>query len=75
MTDIKEGVDIQDVGKKEMASIAFRTNPEQAVPILELKDNGDIFVHGKLIENDKEVVTALKEFLLTADRGAIVPKG
>ena len=34
-------------------------------PILELKGNGDIFVKGKLIENDKEVVDALREFLQT----------
>ena len=34
-------------------------------PILELKGNGDIFVKGKLIENDIEVVDALREFLKT----------
>ncbi len=32
-------------------------------PILELKQNGDILVKGKLIENDSEVVDALREFL------------
>lgn len=31
--------------------------------ILELHDNGDIFVKGKLIENDKEVVDALRELI------------
>ena len=31
--------------------------------ILKLCENGDIFVKGKLIENDKEVVEALREFL------------
>lgn len=31
--------------------------------ILKLCENGDIFVKGKLIENDKEVVDALREFL------------
>jgi hypothetical protein len=31
--------------------------------ILRLCVNGDIFVKGKLIENDKEVVDALREFL------------
>jgi len=35
----------------------------EAKPILELKANGDIFVHGRLVENDKEVVIALREFL------------
>ena len=34
-------------------------------PLLELKGDGDIFVKGKLIENDKEVVDALREFLKT----------
>lgn len=31
--------------------------------ILKLCSNGDIFVKGKLIENDKEVVDGLREFL------------
>ena len=31
--------------------------------ILELKENGDIFVKGKLIENDKEVVDAMRKLL------------
>lgn len=31
---------------------------------LVLEENGDIFVHGKLVENDKEVVQALREFIL-----------
>jgi len=31
---------------------------------LVLEENGDIFVHGNLVENDKEVVQALREFIL-----------
>ena len=31
--------------------------------IIKLCANGDIFVKGKLIENDKEVVDAMREFL------------
>ena len=31
--------------------------------ILKLCENGDIFVKGKLAENDKQVVDALREFL------------
>ena len=31
--------------------------------ILKLCENGDIFIKGKLAENDKEVVDALREFL------------
>lgn len=33
------------------------------VPILELRQNGDIFVKGNLVENDIEVVDALRVFL------------
>lgn len=32
-------------------------------PVITIKTNGDIFVKGKLIENDKEFVDALREFL------------
>ena len=31
--------------------------------VLKICQNGDIFVKGKLAENDKEVVDALREFL------------
>lgn len=31
--------------------------------VLKLCDNGDIFVKGRLVENDKEVVDALRMFL------------
>jgi hypothetical protein len=41
--------------------ITFST--KQFPSILVLKDNGDIFVKGKMVENDKEVVQALREFL------------
>jgi hypothetical protein len=39
------------------------TVTENIVPILELRGNGDILVKGKVIENDIEVVQALREFL------------
>ena len=32
-------------------------------PALELHENGDIFVRGKLVENDKEVVDGLRDML------------
>lgn len=32
--------------------------------VLKLAANGDIFVKGKLIENDKEVVEALRYFII-----------
>ncbi|MBK5474328.1 hypothetical protein JFU54_28505 [Bacillus sp. TH19] len=39
--------------------------------IITLKSNGDIFVKGELVENNKEVVDGLKEFLKVAkeDKG------
>lgn len=37
---------------------------KDGTPILKLESNGDIFVNGKLIENDKDVVDGLREFLL-----------
>jgi hypothetical protein len=39
------------------------TPTSSVVPILELKENGDILVKGNLIENDKKVVDAMREFL------------
>jgi len=43
-------------------AIVFRL-PSDKEPILLLKDNGDIFVRGKLVENDKEVVQGMRDFL------------
>ncbi len=43
--------------------VFFRDNNGDGTPILELKENGDIFVKGRLVENDKEVVDAMREFL------------
>jgi hypothetical protein len=44
-------------------ALSFSSNTNQ--PILELRHNGDIFVKGKLVENDKDVVNAMREFLKT----------
>lgn len=44
-------------------TITFVVDDNSIVPILELCANGDIKVHGRLVENDKEVVDALREFL------------
>ncbi|MED2753819.1 hypothetical protein P4278_32450 [Bacillus thuringiensis] len=32
--------------------------------IISLKSNGDIYVKGKLVENDKEVVDGMRELLM-----------
>jgi hypothetical protein len=44
-------------------TISFITKEFNAEPFIKLCENGDIFVKGKLIENDKEVVDAMREFL------------
>jgi hypothetical protein len=45
-------------------SISFMTTTHKnPTEILKLCENGDIFVKGKLVENDKEVVDAMREFL------------
>lgn len=48
-------------GEDTDTSIKFLGNDN--TPILELKENGDILVHGELIENDKQVVDAMREFI------------
>jgi hypothetical protein len=35
------------------------------VPILELRQDGDILVKGNLVENDTQVVEALREFIVS----------
>ena len=56
--------DLKLTGKEiENNTIHFFTNGNNE--IIKLCDNGDIFVKGKLIENDKEVVDAMREFLKT----------
>jgi hypothetical protein len=47
----------------ESNTIHFFTNGTNEV--IKFCNNGDIFVKGKLIENDKEVVDAMREFLKT----------
>lgn len=39
--------------------------------ILRLEKSGDIFVKGKLVENDVSVVYALREFLKHVERGNV----
>lgn len=53
----------------EMKSIEPITSPDiifmgaDGLEIIKLKANGDIYVKGKLIENDSEVVEGLRSFL------------
>ena len=48
-------------------SISFNTKTEEE-SILKLCANGDIFVKGKLVENDLEVVVGMREFLKKASQ-------
>jgi len=60
--ELMSNENISTLGTKEEANeIVFSTGgtPE----IIKLCANGDIFVKDKLIENDKEVVDAMREFL------------
>jgi len=41
-------------------SIVFKVGEQEMVS---LKSNGDIYVKGKLVENDKEVVDGMRELL------------
>jgi hypothetical protein len=47
----------------EKNTIYFMQVDKSKQEILKLCENGDIFVKGRLAENDKEVVDAFKEFL------------
>ena len=44
-------------------TISFTNEKYNVEPFIKLCENGDIFVKGKLIENDKELVDAMREFL------------
>jgi len=55
------GMDLPDDELTEDTDIAFFSADGEE--ILRLCDNGDIFVHGNLAENDKAVVDGLREFL------------
>lgn len=43
--------------------IVLSVSEEGEPNTLEFRDNGDILVHGKLIENDKQIVEGMREFL------------
>lgn len=36
---------------------------KDGIEIMRLEPSGDIYVHGRLVENDKDVVTAMRSFL------------
>ena len=52
-----------EINKMEKNTIFFSQVDNLNREILKLCENGDIFVKGRLAENDKEVVDALRDFL------------
>jgi hypothetical protein len=65
MTDNEEeGVELPEEELVEDTDVVFFS--ADGDEILRLCDNGDIFVHGSLAENDKAVVDGLREFLKNA---------
>ncbi len=54
--------DLTVIKQLEPNTITFNLGKTEH-PIILMKDNGDIYVKGKLVENDKEVVDAMREFL------------
>lgn len=57
-----ENVTLVEFKNLEKNTIFF-SKDKKGGEILKLCPNGDIFVKGRLAENDKEVVDALKEWL------------
>lgn len=49
-----------------MDDSAIKFNLKDGTEVLKFCMNGDIFVKGKLIENDQEVVDGIREFLSRA---------
>ncbi len=52
----------------ENLSKSIRMSTESCPDLVVLEDTGDIYVRGYLIENDKELVDAFREFLTEARR-------
>jgi hypothetical protein len=51
----------------ESSKITFNIGNSKIDPIMEFRENGDIFIKGKLIENDLEVVKGMTEILATKE--------
>jgi len=57
-------VEIIELKGSDLESNTITFNMPDTTEIIKLCTNGDIFIKGKLIENDKEVVDAMREFLI-----------
>lgn len=60
---------IDDFSNKDMS---FHLSDQE---IIRFCENGDILVKGNLIENDKELVNAMREFLGLPDKTKLVGSG
>lgn len=64
-TDMKHKSVLREMPNTAENTIFFMQLDGQNRELLKLCQNGDIFVKGRLAENDKEVVDALKQFLIS----------
>ncbi len=64
--EVKNKIKMEEITIKqsylESNTISFIT-ADETEPIIKLCQNGDIFVKGKLVENDLEVVEGMRKFL------------
>ncbi len=54
---------IDEKQNREEGGISFNAGKDGDSEIIFLSKNGDIYLYGKLIENDKELVQGLRDFL------------
>jgi hypothetical protein len=59
---------MNDIIEREIEPNTMIFYLEQDEPIIKLCANGDIFIKGKLVENDIEVVEGMREFLKRANK-------
>lgn len=66
--------EVEKLGIRSLSDFSLITTPDENYTMLTLSDklcneilrfesNGDIYIHGKLIENDMQVVYGFREFL------------
>jgi len=71
---MSETIETNDENVAEPAApdsrIAFVVNPNEPA-VVEFLANGDIFVRGRLVENDKEVVEGFRDFLNSVQRVSV----
>jgi len=62
--DAPIGIESSDI---ESDTISFHIN-NGLTEVLKFCPNGDIYIHGRLAENDKEVVDGFREFLQSVNK-------